>query len=168
MRKVFSSPRRASLITAIILIAASLTTVGFVGTASATPKHDAHRGSFPCGLATLTGTYLFHGDGTNVLNGVETPLSYAGSITFDGNGNLHGYVTTDGDGQVQSDRPYTGTYTLGSNCTGNYTIDSTVHVPVSFDMFVAPTGNYYTYVQTQPVGAVFDVDATSAQRVSLG
>lgn len=169
MRKLVNTPRRTAITVATIaitLIAAAAAAMGFVASASAAPRQTSHEFASSCGLGTLRGTYLFHGDGTNVESGVSSALAYAGSITFDGAGNLQGYISTAVGGTVQSDRAYTGTYTVNSNCTGSYTVTSTVHVPVSFDVFTSPSGGYFTYVQTAPVGADFDVDSTSAQRVS--
>jgi len=171
MRKIVNSPRRIAITvatTAITMIAAAAAVMGFVASASAAPRHTGNKPTASCGLVTLRGTYLFHGDGTNVTAGVASALAYAGSITFDGAGNFQGYISTEVGGTVQSDRPYGGTYTVNSNCTGSYTVISTVHVPVSFDLFTSSSGDYFTYVQTAPVGPDFDVDATSAQRVALG
>ena len=58
----------------------------------------------------------------------------AGSSTFSSGGN------------IVARSPFTGTYTLNTDCTGTLTIGTSLH----FDLYVAPSGDRFTYIQTDP------------------
>jgi hypothetical protein len=111
-----------------------------------------------CSLATLQGTYLFEGNGESVSGTTTTPTAFAGSEHFNGAGAVAGSSTFSSGGTIFPRSPFTGTYTLNANCTGTLTIGTSLH----FDLYVAPSGERFTYVQTDPGS----VSATTETRVS--
>lgn len=149
----------------ISLAAITTAVVSLTGSASAAPHSAKQWGAPRCGLATLHGTYLFKGDGTALTSQGDQPMAYAGSLDMDGAGHLTGYISSSLNGTVDSDTAYTGTYTVASNCTGNLTIENIIFD----DLFTGPSGNEFTYVQTneaQYPGSDQDVSSADAQRVS--
>jgi hypothetical protein len=110
-----------------------------------------------CDIATLKGTYLFEGNGASG-SGTTTPTAFAGSEHFNGTGAVTGSSTFSSGGTIFPRSPFTGTYTLTAGCTGTLTIGTTLH----FDIYVAPSGNKFTYVQTDPGS----VSAATETRVS--
>jgi len=69
-----------------------------------------------------------------------------------------GSSTFSSGGTIFPRSPFTGTYTLTVGCTGTVTIGTTMH----FDIYVAPSGNKFTSVQTDPGS----VSAATETRVS--
>jgi hypothetical protein len=169
--RISSVPRRTAVTAAVTLAVAGAGTVALVGSAGAASGQAHPKPKAPtCSLGTLHGTYLFRGDGIHTnADGSTQAMAYAGSFHFDGAGNIdRGYITTRVARFLQSDRALDGsTYTLGANCTGTFTINNPAHFQVVFDIFVSPTGNKFTYIQTDN-GDQYDVDATVAERVTLG
>ena len=158
MRKLVTLSRRTAIATAVTLAAATAATVISVSSASAGPVAAHPAGSGSCSLATLRGTYLFAGDGWSVSGSTSTPLAFAGSEHFGGNGHLKGTSTSSFGGTITRGTAFTGTYTLAANCTGTFTIGTTLH----FDLFTTPSGNAFTYTQTDPgsVSATTEARAT--------
>jgi len=139
--------------------------VGFVSSASAAPGHTSDKTAASCSLATLHGTYLFNGDGTALTDTGDHPMAYAGSFYFNGDGDLNGYISTSVNGSVDRDLSYTGTYAVAANCTGTFTIANIIFD----DLFAAPSGDEFTFIQTDEAtypGSDQDVSAASAQRVA--
>jgi hypothetical protein len=111
-----------------------------------------------CSEATLHGTYLVAH--TEVVT-EETdqgppqgPFAQAGYEVFDGNGKVNGVFTLNFNGNVFRDVRNTGTYTvntytLNADCTGTTTFESD-EMTVESDLFIAPDGSMYTFVQTNP------------------
>lgn len=163
MRKLLKPSRRAAIAAAATLATAAAT-MAFVNSAGAAPDH-AGLETKTCSLATLHGTYLFHGDGTAINDKGHVPLAYAGSFHFDGVGHLQGHITTNLDGLAISHIPFTGSYTMAADCSGTYEITNAIYN----DLYAAPSGDEFTYVQTgEGPGGDHDLDvaATSARRVS--
>ena len=86
--------------------------------------HAAQNGG--CSVATLSGDYLLVGEAAPTLDRRDDPSfprRFAGIHTFDGQGHLSGFVTSNQGGTIQR---FTneGTHTLESNCTGtrNHTL----------------------------------------------
>lgn len=85
-----------------------------------------------CTNASLSGTYLFLGSGSNFSaatsttgsfdNGSLTPFQILARTTADGNGNF--YVDSPGASSPLTSRQVTGTYTVNSDCTGVATLSS--------------------------------------------
>lgn len=114
-----------------------------------------------CSNATLHGQYLFAGDGWQVAS-ATTPLAFAGSERFDGAGAVSGIATNSSNGVISPASSFTGSYTVAANCTGKLTINVAPGVAVHFDLYVAPSGDQFTYIQTDPGS----VSATTEHRVS--
>lgn len=169
MHKLFRQSRRTT-IGAAVTLAAATAAVAFVSTAGAATGQQKPKPP-TCRLGTLHGTYLFRGDGPHIeKKGPTSAMAYAGYFHFDGAGHIdRGYITTRVGEAIQSDRTLDGsTYTLGANCTGTFTINNPAHIPVFFDIFTTPSGNKFTYVQTDDSDEHYDVDATIAERADLG
>lgn len=89
-------------------------------------KHDvtavhAHSG---CTDATLRGNYGFTFSGFQLQQGKNgksrnVPFYGGGLSALDGAGNLSAAFTFGLNGQITTDAPYTGTYTVNSDCTGS-------------------------------------------------
>jgi hypothetical protein len=133
----------------LVAVASSGATTG--GTASAA----SHR---QCAVATLSGTYLFAGDGFSISGGARTPLAFAGSERFDGAGHVAGTNSFSVGGVVTRRAGFTGTYTLAANCAGTLTIGNDLH----FDFYASPSGDQFAYVQTD----AGTVSTTTEHRVS--
>jgi hypothetical protein len=144
-----------------IAIGASVCALATAGALSVTGSAHAAgpvTSSTSCGTGTLTGTYLFEGNGASVSGGVTTPTAFAGSEHFNGDGGVAGSSTFSSGGTIFPRSSFTGTYTLTAGCTGTLTIGTTLH----FDIYVAPSGDSFTYVQTDSGS----VSATTEHRVS--
>ena len=61
---------------------------------------------------------------------------------------------------VISRSAFTGTYKVARNCTGTFTIGTTLH----FDLYTAPGGNSFTYTETDRGS----VSAATGQRATRG
>jgi hypothetical protein len=166
MRKLPKPSRRTTAVTAAVACASATAAVVFVNSASA----DSQGGRQPstCSLATLNGTYLFRGDGEHFeADGSSAPVAYAGHLHFNGAGKIDkGIISTRVGSFVDSRRSFDGTYTVDANCSGTFSPNDPTHPPVTFDLFTSPSGDKYTYLQTDLFNDVYDVDATIAERVS--
>ncbi len=101
-----------------------------------------------CSLATLTGDYLLVGEAVPTIDRQDDPTfprRFAGIHTFDGQGNMSGFVTTNQGGMVQRFNNE-GTYTLEPNCTG--TITTTFPAEGHWDLFIAKDGSEGHYIRT--------------------
>jgi hypothetical protein len=116
---------------------------------------DDHRG---CSLGTLRGEYGFSISGTRptVVNGateIEQMIGVA-LTTFDGDGNLtqidniHGSIS--GYPASAADRPGTGTYTLGENCTGTISLTNEGAPTLTLRIVVVKNGKEIRTIVTNP------------------
>jgi hypothetical protein len=115
-----------------------------------------------CSEATLHGTYLLAWDGVDVTGNKQVPFAGAGYDVFDGNGKIHSVVSFTSNGHVVRELQESGTYTVKADCTGTSTYGES-----KFDLFIAPDGSMYTFVQvksSQAVTSGFELRAT-AKRV---
>jgi hypothetical protein len=110
-----------------------------------------------CSKATLDGTYLFAYDGVQIKGKNKGPFAAAGYQVHDGDGKVHGVYSGNFNGKLFSNEPYSGTYTVSADCTGTATFTDGTH----YDLFVAPNGRMFTFVQTDPKF----VTSGTAQRV---
>lgn len=124
------------------------------GSASSSPA--------PCNKGTLDGRYIYSGEGSQVSAGTSAPSAFAGSERYNGAGAVNGIDTSSSNGVISPASAYTGTYNVAANCTGKLTINIAPGVVLHFDIYVAPSGETFTYVQTDPGS----VSATMEQRVS--
>jgi len=147
-----------ALILLVVVGAAALTTVG----AGYAKGEDTARAK--CSEATLHGTYPFAFDGVEIKgNNEQTPFAIAGYGVFDGNGKEKSVVSSNFNGQVSRKEPISGTYTVKGDCTGTLTFADGSQI----DLFIAPDGSMFTFVQTKPselVGSGFQPRGT-AKRV---
>lgn len=156
-RQARSHPRTVTLAGAGCALAATATLLVTGSAQATTPTPPATPHS--CDLATLKGTYLFEGNGASVSGTTTTPTAFAGSEHFNGAGAVTGSSTFSSGGTIVPRSPFTGTYTLNADCTGTLTIGTNLH----FDLYVAPSGDRFTYVQTDP-GSVSAATETRLSR----
>jgi hypothetical protein len=110
---------------------------------------NKHTGT--CSLATLQGRYLFADKGTLLppAFGVTTPTlaADAGFEVFNGDGTGKDTVTLRvNDKVVFHNIVVDTTYTLNQNCTGTITVKG----GPTFDIFVAPDGEMFSSIATDP------------------
>jgi hypothetical protein len=122
------------------------------GTGYANMSEDAGK---KCSEATLHGRYLFAFDGFEIKgNDKLVPFAQAGYEVYGGNGKMNGALSGNFDGEITRNESFSGTYAVKADCTGTlrYT-DGT-----RYDLFLAPDGSRFTFVQTNPefVGAGFE------------
>jgi hypothetical protein len=116
-----------------------------------------------CSKATLDGTYLFAHDGVVTEGPDKGPFAIAGMEKYDGNGKVTGVVSANFNGNVDRHVSFDATYTVNANCTGTVTSGPTQ----AQDVFIAPDGSMFTFVQTKPpqqVTSGFELQGT-AKRV---
>jgi hypothetical protein len=101
-----------------------------------------------CSEATLDGRYLFAFDGFIVKGNDQGPFAVAGYQVFNGNGNANGVSSFSENGKITRKEPFSVTYTVKADCTGTATLDAIV--VTHYDMFIAPDGSMFTFVQTDP------------------
>ena len=119
-------------------------------------------GGQSCSLATLEGRYQFASSGF-VIDATEThAVAVAGIDTFDGQGNLTSNSTLIVNGVVIFTNLIVpgGSYTIQEDCTGTVILGAN---GVQLNIFVAPNGEAFDYVQTGPSGNVL---AGTIRRVS--
>jgi hypothetical protein len=132
---------------------------GFVAKNEDAKDEDADEAK--CSVATLHGRYLYAYDG--VEGKKQTPFAVAGHQVFNGNGTQHGVSSFNVNGKTFSNQHFSGTYTVKADCTGTITTDGS-----ESDMFIAPDGSMFTWVQTKPrkvVTSGFELRGT-AKRVA--
>ena len=151
----------AACVVLILLVAgaAALTAVG-EGYAK---DEDASRAK--CSEATLLGTYLFAFNGVEIQgNDEQVPFAFAGYAVFDGNGKEKGVASSNFNGEVTRNERVSATYTVKADCTGTVTFGDGSQI----DVFIAPDGSKFTFVQIKPselVGSGFQPRGT-AKRVA--
>jgi len=140
---------------------------GFANDENANDEDDGAK----CSEATLHGTYLVAHTGVVVEEtkaGLpQGPFAQAGYEVYDGNGKVEGLISLNFNGNVFRHEPVHGTYTVKANCTGTSTFISEEGVPFRADLYIAPDGSMYTFVQTNPpeiVASGFELRGT-AKRV---
>jgi hypothetical protein len=119
-----------------------------------------------CSEATLRGTYLFAYDGVEIKEDHHdhAPFAVAGYEVYDGNGEVDGVVSTSVEGEISRNKPTSGTYSVNDDCTGTV---SYMGRGTHYDLFIAPDGSMFTFVQTNPgvVASGFELQSV-ARRVS--
>ena len=100
--------------------------------------------------AKLKGQYAFLFNGFDDATG--SPIATAGSFVADGAGRLlHGTEDTNGPGGIVQDVPFTGTYNIGSNNSGAFTIQTSSGMKTfacvigALDGGVASTGKFIEF-----------------------
>jgi hypothetical protein len=150
-------------VAALLMVLGLLGVVGAlaVGVGYAKDENDARA---KCSEATLEGTYPFAFNGVQIKgNNDQAPFAIAGYAVFDGNGKEKGVVSSNFNGEVSRKEPVSGTYTVKADCTGTLTFADGSQI----DLFIAPDGSMFTFIQTKPsrlVGSGFQPRGT-AKRV---
>ena len=119
-----------------------------------------------CSKATLDGTYLFAHDGVVTEGPNKGPFTIAGMEKYDGNGKVKGVFSANLNGDVHRQESFSATYTVKANCTGTVTLVTSGPTEAQ-DVFIAPDGSMFTFVQIQPPETVtsgFELQGT-AKRV---
>jgi len=118
-----------------------------VGTGFAKDENDEEK----CSEATLHGMYLVAQNGE--FAGSQGPFAVAGYEVYDGKGKVNGVFSFNFNGEVAAKFPHNfrddGTYTVKADCTGATTYISE-GVRYTTDLFIAPDGSMFTFVQTNP------------------
>jgi hypothetical protein len=135
--------RRRGLWAACVVVLVGVVGVLAVGTGFA---NDEEADGAKCSEATLHGTYLFAFDGSTIEGKDQGPFAVAGYDVFDGNGHVKSVDSFNANGSVGRKVHNSGTYTVNADCTGTATYGGGVQV----DLFIAPDGSMYTWVQVKP------------------
>jgi hypothetical protein len=116
-----------------------------------------------CSVATLRGTYLIAFQGTRVRGNDHLPFAAAGYEVYDSRGSVNAVVSVSDNGEIARNIRISGTYTVNRDCTSTVTYPDTGE---HFDMFVAPDGSMFTWIQTDSgvVASAFELRGT-AKRV---
>ena len=115
-----------------------------------------------CSKATLQGTYLFAYNKFDIMGKNPAPIAVAVYEVYDGNGHAKTVYSSNVKGQIIRKDAFSGNYTVKADCTGtSYG---------AFDLFIAPDGSKFTFVQVKPsegtiVGSGFELRG-SAKRVA--
>jgi hypothetical protein len=149
-------------------VAALLVVLGVVGLVGVLAvgrgfAEDENGAKAKCSKATLHGTYLFAQDGVSVKGKDQVPFAFAGMEKYDGNGKVKAVVSANFNGDVVRHQSIPGTYTVKADCTGTVTYGP----KEALDLYIAPNGSMFTFVQIKPSDAVtsgFELQGT-AKRV---
>ena len=106
-----------------------------------------------CDEGTLRGTYLAAYDGADISGNAQVPFAAAELVVFDGNGNIKGVGSSNSNGTITSKAKFSGTYTVNADCTGTATYPGN-GFEYKYDLFIAPEGSMFTFVQTNPPESV--------------
>jgi len=109
----------------------------------------AQRGQFACTNAALAGTYSYSIEGFIIGSSGAVPTADSGLLIADGNGNFHGADAISEGGSVNV-RTISGSYSIGSDCSGNAIFTDTLGDRLGLDIFIADGGNQVEFVQTDP------------------
>ena len=135
--------RKIGIIAVLSLMTLAIAAAAAVGTGFAEAENAA---GAKCSKATLHGTYLFAQDGVVISGKDQGPFAIAGKDMYNGNGKVKAVVSANFNGDVVRQAVFTGTYTVKANCTGTVTYGPTEVL----DVFVAPDGSMFTFVQIKP------------------
>ncbi len=126
----------------------SLLTLAVLAVAPAA-RADGHH--HRCSFRSVAGTFGYVTSGVRIGIG---PVAGAGVLTFDEDGNVvDGKQTVSFNGTIATET-YSGTYTVGDDCRGSFTVVVTSSVPV--------------FNRTSTVDLVWEDDANAAHAVFTG
>lgn len=108
-----------------------------------------------CSLASLNGRYAIEGQGTVVaqLPGFPPPPAAQGEVaivTVNGAGSFSGSATLNVGGLVLNSVPFTGNYTVNSDCTGTTTINTSLGLTLHNAIVVIGGGQRFVETETDP------------------
>ena len=116
------------------------------------------RADSDCTLATLNGTYAVSRQGTLLTSvlGLPAPAPWGevARAVFDGAGSFSGSATLNIGGAVLNSVPFTGTYTVSSDCTGTITVHPNVPVTITEAIVVIGGGQHYIATDTESIAVV--------------
>jgi hypothetical protein len=102
-----------------------------------------------CSNATLKGTYIFAQSGWQIdADNVRKPFAFSGLETYNGDGTMRGIYSGSADGVVLPMVAYTGISEINADCTGKQTFTDDLGFVTHYDVFVAPSGEEFTFAQT--------------------
>jgi hypothetical protein len=147
----------------IVLLTVAALMLGVLAAGAVYANNEDAAGA-KCSEATLEGRYLFAFDGSITEGKDQGPFAVAGSQVFHGNGKANGVFSSSENGKITRKEPLSVTYTVKADCTGTATVDAII--ATHYDMFIAPDGSMFTFVQTDPgvVAEGFELRGT-AERV---
>ncbi len=99
-----------------------------------------------CDVGTLRGTYLGANDGVVTERPDKGPYAAAEFQWFDGNGNTEGVFSANYSRNITRKVKFSGTYTVDADCTGTVRLTDGTR----YDLFIAPDGSMFAWVQTKP------------------
>jgi hypothetical protein len=99
-----------------------------------------------CSEATLHGRYLFAYDGVEIRGNNQIPFAVAGYEVYDGNGKVDAVFSANFNGQITRKEHASATNTVKADCTGTVTYTDGTR----YDLFLAPDGSMFTFVQIKP------------------
>jgi hypothetical protein len=154
-------------------VAALLVVLGLIGVVGvlaieagyAKDENEDENAEARCSEATLEGRYLYAFDGHITKGNDKVPFAVAGYQVFDGNGKAKGVSSFSVNGKITENEPFSSTYEVKADCTGTNVVEAAI--TTEYDLFIAPDGSMYTFVQTDPgtVASGFELRAT-AKRVA--
>jgi hypothetical protein len=143
----------------VLLVVGAGVLAGGAGYAEDNGDNGDENAGAKCSEATLNGTYLFAHDGVKIEGKDQMPFANAGYDVFDGNGKVETVVSGNANGETFRNDRFSGTYTVKADCTGT--------AYGELDLFIAPDGSMFTFVQIKPKSNVtsgFELQGT-AKRV---
>ena len=147
----------------VLLVVGAGVLAGGAGYAEDNGDNGDENAGAKCSEATLNGTYLFAHDGVKIKGNDQLPFANAGYDVFDGNGKVETVVSGNANGETFRKQHFSSTYTVKADCTGTITsADGS-----QSDLFIAPDGSMFTFVQIKPKSNVtsgFELQGT-AKRV---
>ncbi len=118
-----------------------------------------HANEGPCSVASLKGTYGWQGEGTILAQLAPSlpPPPYVfgqvGTIVFDGEGNFSA-SSTQNFGGAAVPATETGTYVVNSDCSGTFTIHTSLGLVVHDAIVVTGRGQRFVTAETDPFAVV--------------
>jgi hypothetical protein len=137
----------------VVALLVVLGLVGVVGvlaieTGYAKDENEDENAEARCSEATLDGRYLHAFDGHITKGKNQGPFAVAGYQVFDGNGKSKGVSSFSVNGKITENEPFSSTYKVKADCTATQVVEAAI--TTEYDLFIAPDGSMYTFVQTDP------------------
>jgi hypothetical protein len=152
----------------VVALLVVLGLVGVVGvlaieTGYAKDENEDENAEARCSEATLDGRYLHAFDGHITKGKNQGPFAVAGYQVFDGNGKSKGVSSFSVNGKITENEPFSSTYKVKADCTATQVVEAAI--TTEYDLFIAPDGSMYTFVQTDPgtVASGFVLRATATR-----
>ena len=143
--------KRRGLWAACVILILLVGVVGVLAVGAVYAKEDENEDKnvgAKCSEATLEGRYLFAYDGFEIKGNDNVPFAVAGYQVFDGNGTQRGVSSFSVNGKITENEPFSSTYKVKADCTGTQVVEAAI--TTEYDLFIAPDGSMYTFVQTDP------------------